>query len=132
MVSGRLVASIGTGITALVGIEKSDSPDKADRLLDRILCYRIFPDAVGKMNLSLTAIQGELLLIPQFTLAADTNKGMRPSFSPAAAPALGEELFAYLLEQARQKHDKVGAGAFGADMQVSLTNNGPVTFWLQV
>ena len=102
------------------------------RLLARILGYRIFADADDKMNLSLSDIKGGLLLVPQFTLAADTAKGMRASFSSAAAPAEGERLFTYLLQQASLQHQPVAAGRFGADMQVSLTNDGPVTFWLQV
>lgn len=126
------IANIHLGITALIGVEKSDTKARADRLLDRMLGYRIFPDAEGKMNLSLTNIQGDLLLVPQFTLSADTSKGMRPSFSAAAPPEPGRELFHYLLEQARIKHGKVSTGQFGADMQVHLVNDGPVTFWLQV
>jgi len=126
------VANIHIGITALIGVENSDTEASADRLLKRMLGYRIFPDHDGKMNLSLTHIQGELLLVPQFTLPADTKKGMRPSFSAAAPPELGKELFLYLLGQAGLKHNKVSAGRFGADMQVTLTNDGPVTFWLQV
>lgn len=131
-VDRKTIASIQTGITALIGVEKPDTPAQADRLLERLLGYRIFPDAAGRMNRSLADIAGELLLVPQFTLPADTRKGMRPSFSSAAPPELGEKLFLYLLEQARLKHGKVAAGRFGADMQVTLTNDGPVTFWLQV
>ncbi len=130
-VQGRKIASIGRGIAALVGIEKPDSTKNADRLLQRITGYRIFPDDDGKMNLSLADIRGELLLVPQFTLPADTGKGMRPGFSRAAPAAQGTELFQYLLEQAGQRHPGTGAGVFGADMQLSLTNEGPVTFWLQ-
>jgi len=131
-VDSLTIASIQQGIVALVGIEKTDTKIQADRLLARMLGYRIFADTEGKMNLGLTDIQGELLLVPQFTLPADTHKGMRPSFSAAAPPELGRELFLYLLEQARLKYGKVGAGQFGADMQVHLVNDGPVTFWLQV
>jgi len=131
-VDSLTIASIRQGIVALVGIEKTDTAIQADRLLERMLGYRIFADSDGKMNLGLKDIQGDLLLVPQFTLPADTNKGMRPSFSAAAPPEQGKELFHYLLEQARLKYGKVGAGQFGADMQVYLVNDGPVTFWLQV
>ena len=130
-VDQQIIANISKGIAVLVGIEKSDTPAQADRLLQRLLGYRIFADDQGKMNLGLTDIQGGLLLIPQFTLPADTRKGMRPSFTPAASPAQGKELFDYLLEQARENYEIVEAGTFGADMQVTLTNDGPVTFWLQ-
>jgi len=130
-VDNEIIAGIKQGITALIGVEKTDTPANADRLLQRILGYRIFPDIHGKMNLSLTDTRGDLLLVPQFTLPADTRKGMRPSFSPAAPPESGEKLFLYLLEQAGMKHRKVCAGRFGADMQLTLTNDGPVTFWLQ-
>ena len=128
----QMIAGIQQGICALIGIEKQDTPAKAERLLERMLGYRIFADIEGRMNLALTHIGGGLLLVPQFTLPADTRKGTRPGFSAAASPALGRELFDYLVEHARQKHDKVGAGVFGADMQVHLVNDGPVTFWLQV
>ena len=100
--------------------------------MKKLLGYRVFSDAAGKMNLSLADTQGGLLLVPQFTLAADTNSGARPSFTPAAAPELGRQLFDYFVQQARLRHPLVESGRFGADMQVSLTNDGPVTFWLQV
>lgn len=132
MVEGETIGAIGTGILALIGVEKADTEAMAKRLLERILGYRIFADAEDKMNLSLGDIGGGLLLVPQFTLAANTSKGMRPSFSSAAAPADGERLFDYLLQQAQTQHTTVAAGCFGADMKVSLTNDGPVTFWLQV
>lgn len=132
VVAGETVGVIGTGILALIGVEKGDSEPSARRLLERVLGYRIFPDADDKMNLSLGDTGGGLLLVPQFTLAADTTKGMRPSFSSAAPPAEGERLFDFLLQQARIHHATVAAGRFGADMKVSLTNDGPVTFWLQV
>ncbi len=132
VVDGETVGAIGRGLLVLVGIERGDGEAQADRLLERLLGYRVFADAQGKMNLSLSAIDGGLLLVPQFTLAADTNSGMRPSFTPAAPPELGERLFGYLLAQARVKYPRVASGKFGADMQVSLTNDGPVTFWLQV
>lgn len=132
VIEGKTTGSIENGILALIGIEKTDTEEQANRLLKRILGYRIFADAQDKMNLSLEDINGGLLLVPQFTLAANTEKGMRPSFSPAAPPADGERLFGYLLQQASRHHLQVEAGQFGADMQVSLTNDGPVTFWLQV
>ncbi len=131
-VNGKTVGAIGRGLLALVGIERGDDETRADRLLERLLGYRVFPDTDGKMNLSVQDIGGGLLLVPQFTLAADTKKGMRASFTPAALPAEGQRLFEYLLAQARRQHANVASGVFGADMQVSLTNDGPVTFWLQV
>jgi len=131
VVETETIATINVGIVALIGIEKSDTTSNADRLLQRIVGYRIFPDLAGKMNLSLTDIQGDLLLIPQFTLPADTRKGMRPSFSAAATPETGAKLFTYLYEQAGQTYKSVSTGKFGADMQVTLTNDGPVTFWIQ-
>ncbi len=130
-IDGKTAGSIGRGLLVLVGVEQGDDTARADRLLERLLGYRVFPDAAGKMNLSVTDIGGGLLLVPQFTLAADTDKGMRPSFTPAAAPALGRRLFDYLVERARTQHASVEAGVFGADMQVTLTNDGPVTFWLK-
>lgn len=131
-VAGELVGEIGRGLLVLVGVERGDDRTRAERLLERLLGYRVFPDAEGRMNLSLRDIRGGLLLVPQFTLPADTRKGMRPSFSSAAPPALGEQLFTYLLSQAEAHLVPVASGRFGADMQVSLTNDGPVTFWLQV
>lgn len=131
-INQQTVASIGQGICALIGVEREDTPEKADRLLERMIGYRIFADADGKMNLSLMDVQGGLLLVPQFTLPADTRKGTRPGFSAAAAPDKGRELFHYLLDQAQKKYHQVAAGVFGADMQVHLVNDGPVTFWLQV
>ncbi|VAX09582.1 D-aminoacyl-tRNA deacylase [hydrothermal vent metagenome] len=125
------IAEIGHGLLALIGVEKQDEQEQAQRLLQRILGYRIFADMDDKMNLSLKDIGGGLLLVPQFTLAADTDKGMRPSFSSAAPPEKGRALFDHLSLQAKEKHAEVGFGKFGADMQVSLTNDGPVTFWLQ-
>ena len=128
----RTIGEIASGIMALIGVEKTDTEEQADRLLERVLGYRIFADADDKMNLSLKDTKGGLLLVPQFTLVANTEKGMRPSFSSAAPPAEGERLFGYLLQKARHEHSNIAAGQFGADMQVSLTNDGPVTFWLQV
>ena len=131
-VEGRIVGQIGRGLLVLAGVEKHDNEATAQRLLERILSYRVFPDESGKMNLSLTDIKGGLLLVPQFTLAADTRKGTRPSFSSAAPPELGAELFDHFVAAAREGHPVVETGIFGADMKVSLINDGPVTFWLQV
>ena len=131
-VNGELMGEIAEGLLVLIGVEKGDTQTQADRLLEKILGYRVFADADDKMNLSLRDTGGGLLLVPQFTLAANTQKGLRASFSFAAEPAEGERLFAYLLQNARTTHADVASGVFGADMQVSLTNDGPVTFWLQV
>ncbi|MCO6412866.1 MAG: D-tyrosyl-tRNA(Tyr) deacylase [Thiogranum sp.] len=131
-VGGEPVAAIDAGLLVLVGVEKDDGAPQVDRLLERILGYRIFDDAQGKMNRSITDLQGGLLLVPQFTLAADTGKGMRPSFTPAADPATGQRWFDYLVSQAKSQHGRVASGVFGASMQVSLVNDGPVTFWLRV
>ena len=131
-VDGRVVGEIARGILALIGVEKGDRDAQADRLLERILGYRVFPDEQQKMNLSVRDINGGLLLVPQFTLAADTRKGMRPSFSSAAPPELGRQRFDYLFERAATSGLQVAGGIFGADMQVHLVNDGPVTFWLQV
>lgn len=128
---GRRLGEIGRGTLALIGIRPGDDRAAADRLLERLLAYRIFPDAQGRMNLSLQATGGGLLLVPQFTLAADTRKGTRAGFSTAAAPEVARELFGYLLERALSAHSPVAAGEFGADMQVELVNDGPVTFWLE-
>lgn len=125
------MAAIGRGLLVLIGVERDDDESRADRLLERLLGYRVFPDAEGRMNLSLEDIRGDLLLVPQFTLPADTRKGMRASFTPAAPPELGRALFQHLVDAARNRRPGVAAGRFGADMQVTLTNDGPVTFWLQ-
>ena len=125
------IASIEQGILLLLGVEKGDSQQQANRLLQRIITYRIFEDDNGRMNKSLLDIKGELLIVPQFTLPADTNKGTRPSFGSAAPPELSKQLFDYFLQQAKDKLNRIQSGEFGADMQVSLINNGPVTFWLQ-
>lgn len=130
-VDDRLVGSIGAGLLVLVGVERGDGESQADRLLERLLSYRVFADAEGRMNRSLQDIGGELLLVSQFTLAADTTQGARPGFSPAAAPEEGRRLFDYLVSRAREQRGGVQTGEFGAHMQVSLTNDGPVTFWLQ-
>jgi D-tyrosyl-tRNA(Tyr) deacylase len=130
-VDSQTVGAIGRGILALVGVRRGDTTASADRLLERVLTYRIFPDEQGKMNLSLRDIQGELLLVSQFTLAADTQKGTRAGFSTAAAPEDARRLFDYFLDRARAVHGTVASGVFGANMQVSLVNDGPVTFWLE-
>jgi D-tyrosyl-tRNA(Tyr) deacylase len=131
MVEGATVGHIGRGIAALVGVERGDTPAHAERLLSRVLSYRVFQDAEGRMNLSLADREGGLLLVPNFTLAADTRKGTRASFTPAAPPDAAARLFAHLVERARGRHSPVAAGAFGAHMEVRLVNDGPVTFWLQ-
>ena len=131
-VDGETVGAIGRGLMVLLGVEKGDGEAQADRLLERLLGYRVFPDEQDKMNLSLRDIHGELLVVPQFTLPADTRKGTRPSFTTAAAPEDGRRLFDYFITQARAAHPTIETGRFGADMQVSLINDGPVTFWLQV
>ncbi|HSR62255.1 MAG TPA: D-aminoacyl-tRNA deacylase [Gammaproteobacteria bacterium] len=130
-VNNKTIALIQCGLLVFIGIEKEDSENQADRLLERILGYRVFPDKEGRMNRSLTDTGGGLLLVPQFTLPADTRKGTRPGFSTAAPPEKGKQLFEYFLDKARQTYAHVQAGEFGADMQVSLVNDGPVTFWLQ-
>ena len=132
MVDGATVGAIERGLLVLVGVERGDGEPQADRLLERLLGYRVFADAEGKMNLSVRDVDGGLLLVPQFTLAADTGKGMRPSFTPAAPPADGERMFDYLLARALLAHPRVASGRFGADMQVQLINDGPVTFYLRV
>lgn len=131
-INQQRTAEIGPGLVVLIGIEKDDEQTQANRLLERLLAYRIFEDNAGKMNLSLRETRGDLLLIPQFTLAADTHKGMRPSFTTAASPEKSEPLFNHLITKAKALYDNVSCGYFGTDMQVTLTNNGPVTFWLQV
>ena len=131
-VEGETIGSVERGILALVCAEPGDTESGAQRLLDRLLGYRVFSDPEGKMNLSLKEVGGGLLLVPQFTLAADTSGGMRASFSSAAAPEAARSLFEYMVERARAVHAPVAAGRFGAYMQVSLVNDGPVTFWLRV
>ncbi len=130
-IDGRQVATIGPGLLVLVGVRPSDDEPSAQRLLSRLLQYRVFGDETGKMNLNLGQVQGELLLVPQFTLAADTHKGLRPGFSTAAPPEQGRQLFDFLVQSARAQHGRVETGVFGAHMRVSLTNDGPVTFWLE-
>jgi D-tyrosyl-tRNA(Tyr) deacylase len=132
VVDGRTVGAISRGLLVLLAVEPDDGPAEADRLVERLVGYRVFPDGEDRMNLSVSDIGGDLLLVPQFTLAADTRKGMRPSFTRAAAPELGRKLFDCAAEAARRKlPGKVATGEFGAQMQVSLTNDGPVTFWLR-
>ncbi|MFT0623168.1 D-aminoacyl-tRNA deacylase [Ectopseudomonas guguanensis] len=131
-VEGEVVGSIDQGLLALVGIEPQDDQTSLTRALHKLLNYRVFSDEAGKMNRSLTDVQGGLLLVSQFTLAADTRSGMRPSFSSAAPPAQGAALFDALVELARAQHPQVATGRFGAHMQVHLVNDGPVTFLLEV
>jgi D-tyrosyl-tRNA(Tyr) deacylase len=130
-INGEVVGAIERGVLGLIGVRRGDDKGAAERLLERVLTYRIFPDAEGRMNLSLRDLQGGLLLVPQFTLAADTHKGTRAGFSTAAAPEDARELFTYFLGCAQTAHTPTAAGVFGADMQVSLVNDGPVTFWLE-
>jgi len=132
VVEGSTVGAIGAGLMVLLCAERNDTEKEADALLAKLLSYRVFADDAGKMNRSVADTQGGLLLVPQFTLAADTQSGTRPSFTPAAAPAEGKRLFDYFVDKARAKHAVVETGEFGAHMQVSLTNDGPVTFWLQI
>jgi D-tyrosyl-tRNA(Tyr) deacylase len=131
-IDGTTVGEIGRGLLVLACAERGDTEEQAERLLERVLNYRVFSDAEGRMNRSLRDVQGGLLLVPQFTLAADTRKGNRPSFTPAAPPEDGRRIFEHLLQRARELHVVTQAGRFGADMQVTLTNDGPVTLWLRV
>ena len=130
-VDGQQVGAIDKGILLLLGVEKDDTRAKADKLLNKILGYRIFPDEEGKMNLNLQQTNGGLLVVSQFTLVADTKKGLRPSFSSGAPPALGEELYDYFVAESRKLHTSISTGQYAADMQVSLINDGPVTFLLE-
>jgi len=132
VVDGEVVGAIGTGLLVFLAVQRGDGERQADRLLERVLGYRVFPDCTGKMNMSVQDAGGGLLLVPQFTLAADTRKGMRPSFDSAAAPEQGRRLFDYLVSEAGRRHPLVQTGRFGADMKVALINDGPVTFLLQV
>lgn len=131
-VGGAVTGEIGSGALAFVCAERGDAAREADALLDRMLALRMFADDAGRMNRSVRDVGGGLLLVPQFTLAADTARGTRPSFTPAAAPDLGRALFEHVVARARRLHPRVATGQFGAMMQVELTNDGPVTFWLQV
>ena len=130
-VDGEIVGQIGKGLLVLLGVEKDDDQSKADKLAEKVLNYRVFSDADDKMNLNVQQVAGEVLVVSQFTLVADTQKGLRPSFSKGATPSLANELYEYFAQKCGEKV-KVECGRFAADMQVSLTNNGPVTFWLQV
>ena len=130
-VRGDTVAAISRGVLALVAVRRGDTEEDALRLIERLLSYRVFPDGGGRMNLSLREAGGALLLVPQFTLAADTKKGTRAGFSTAAEPEEARRLFAFVLERARAAYPSVSAGVFGEDMQVALVNEGPVTFWLE-
>jgi len=131
-VDGKVIGAIDRGLMVLVCAEKGDTEREADALLNKLLGYRVFSDEAGKMNRSVSDVAGGLLLVPQFTLAADTRSGTRPSFSPAAAPDDGRRLFDHLVRQAGARHAIVATGSFGADMQVALVNDGPVTFWLRI
>ncbi len=130
-VAGETVGAIARGLLVLVAVQPGDTEARAERLLERLLGYRVFPDQDGRMNLSLRDVRGGLLLVSQFTLAADTRKGTRASLTSAAPPELGERIYGHLVQRARAAHADVATGRFGADMRVSLTNDGPVTFWLQ-
>jgi D-tyrosyl-tRNA(Tyr) deacylase len=132
VVDGTVVGAIDAGLMVLVCAERDDSAKEADALLTKLLSYRVFADDAGKMNRSVTDVSGGLLLVPQFTLAADTRSGTRPSFTPAATPDVARTLFDHFVIQTRTRHGHVATGLFGADMKVSLTNDGPVTFWLQI
>lgn len=131
-IAGRTTARIAAGLLVFVGIERDDTRDHACRLMERVVAYRVFADAKGQMNRSLSELGGGLLLVPQFTLAADTDRGLRPSFSAAATPAAARALFTDAVACAERLHSPVAVGEFGADMAVTLTNDGPVTLWLQV
>ena len=131
-VDEQVVGSIGTGILVLLGVEANDQPATLKKLADKVLNYRLFNDENGKMNLNVQQVGGKLLVVSQFTLAADTNSGLRPSFTPAALPAVAEPLYQQFVQYCKTQGVEVATGQFGADMQVSLVNDGPVTFWLQV
>ena len=131
-VDDKIIGEINQGLLVLVGVEKEDDEAKAKRMVERVLSYRVFSDAQDKMNLSVKDIQGSVLWVSQFTLVADTKKGNRPGFSRGAAPELGEKLYNQVLAYADKLHSNNAAGKFGADMQVALVNDGPVTFWLEV
>jgi D-tyrosyl-tRNA(Tyr) deacylase len=130
-IGARILGTIERGIAALVGVRRADDSSDADRLIERVLGYRIFPDDAGRMNLDLGTVGGGLLLVPQFTLAADTAHGMRPGFSTAAPPQHARALFDYLVKRSSERHQPVASGEFGAHMHLSLINDGPVTFWLE-
>ena len=129
-VDGQITGQIERGLMVLVAVQQHDTREQAKRLAERLLTYRVFADASGRMNLDVTEVGGGVLLVPQFTLAADTRKGKRPSFSTAAPPKIGQQLFGHLTQHARDRYPNISTGQFGADMRVSLCNDGPVTFWL--
>ena len=131
-VNNKIVADIDLGLVVLIGIQRNDGPSEVKRLLERLLTYRVFADEMGRMNLNLAQVNGGLLLVPQFTLAANTRKGARPSFTEAAEPDVGKMLYGEFVDSARSKWHNVESGVFGANMDVSLVNQGPVTFWLEV
>jgi D-tyrosyl-tRNA(Tyr) deacylase len=131
-VDGDIIGRIGKGLLVLLCAERGDTQKESDALLAKLLSYRVFSDDAGKMNLNVAQVSGGLLLVPQFTLAADTRSGTRPSFTPAAPPQLARELFDYTIDRAKAAHPQVQTGRFGADMKVALINDGPVTFWLHV
>jgi D-tyrosyl-tRNA(Tyr) deacylase len=131
-VDDAIVGRIDQGLLVLLCAERGDTHKEADALLNKLLTYRVFSDAEGKMNLNVSQVNGGLLLVPQFTLAADTRSGTRPSFTPAAPPTVANQLFDYTVQRARQAHPQVETGRFGADMKVALINDGPVTFWLHI
>lgn len=131
-VDGKIVGEIDHGLLILIGVAKTDTPSVADRLIERLLTYRVFADDAGKMNRSVMEVQGGVLLVPQFTLVADTQKGTRPSFSSGAPPEQGKQLFDYCVSVAQQRYSQIATGRFGADMKVALVNDGPVTFWIEV
>jgi D-tyrosyl-tRNA(Tyr) deacylase len=130
-IDGERIAEIAVGLLVLVGVRPDDGLENAEKLLERVLSYRVFPDRQGRMNLSIRQCQGALLLVPQFTLTADTGKGLRPGFSTAASPDHAQRLFAAMTSMAQNRHQPVACGRFGAEMQVGLVNDGPVTFWLE-
>jgi D-aminoacyl-tRNA deacylase len=132
VVNHQTIGAIDRGLLLFVCAERGDTQEQANRLLAKVLSYRVFPDDAGKMNLNVAQVNGGLLIVSQFTLAADTSSGTRPSFSPAAEPVLGRQLYEHFVAQAKAQHPVVATGEFGADMQVSLVNDGPVTFWLRV
>jgi len=131
-VQQKTIGQIHTGLVVLVGFQREDTPEKIAKMTHKLLHYRVFADAQDKMNLNVQQVEGELLLIPQFTLAANTQKGLRPSFSSAAPPNIAESLFDQFIHQIKLEYPSIQTGQFGSDMQVTLTNDGPVTFWLEV
>ena len=132
IINGKIVSTIDAGLLVFLAVQKNDTSIAADQMMHRILSYRMFADEHNKMNKNIREVDGGILLVPQFTLAADTKKGLRPNFSSAAAPDQGKQLFDYFLDKLKAEYAKVSSGVFGADMQVQLVNNGPVTFWLQI